>query len=918
MINDLLATKLYHPQPRPELISRPRLTERLLASSKQKLTLISAPAGFGKTTLVGEWIIQSKRPVAWVSLDGRDNDPARFWSYFITALRMLDPDLGKNALAMLQSLDSLPIPSILTNLINEITASPDHFSLVLDDYQAIRTRAIQEALFFFIEHMPPQMHLVLISRTDPSLPLARLRARKQLHEIRSDDLRFNLEEVEEFLNRVNELNISPDDIAALEKRTEGWVAGLQLAAQSMQGRKDVTGFIHAFTGNHRYIVGYLVEEVLSQRPKGTLDFLLRTSILERMCAPLCDALLEKPNSQATLEMLERANLFLIPLDDQHEWFRYHQLFADVLRARLQQTQPGLIPDLHRRAAQWFEHNNLMAEAIQHAHAAQDFALAARIIEKIAPPTIVSGQIRTALGWLDSLPNELMLNSPNLCLTHAAALMFSNQFEAAELRLQDGERYMDSLDGEETTNQRIIRGRLSIIRATLARIHGDLEGCIAHANRSLELLPESETYWRASPLVHSASAYLLDGDVRPAREEQVVATVLPARASGNLFTLLRSISNLARLRSTQGRLHQAALTYSKVLEEAPGGLQGMVGSATHYFGPAYFFGMGSLFYEWNNLESAQQYLLQGIDLVRGTLTADADMIIFGYACLARLRQAGGDNAGALAALEDLAQIGEQRKFLPGLAARQSAEGARIRLAQGDLRAAVRWAETSGLSVTDLDLPFLRETEYLILAQVVIARDQDNPDGSSLQDVIGLLDRLLQSAETGSRMGSVIEILSLRALAFHALGDFGAAREAIFKALRLSRTEGFLRVFVDQGEAMHAFLLEISGGLGPAQAEKYLLDEIARVLAAFPGERAAPPQPPKIEASGRILESAEILTRREFEVLQLIAEGASNQDIGATLVIAGPTVKRHLSHIYDKLGVSSRTQALAQARKLGLLS
>jgi LuxR family maltose regulon positive regulatory protein len=409
------------------LISRPRLTERLLASSKQKLTLISAPAGFGKTTLVGEWIIQSKRPVAWVSLDGRDNDPARFWSYFITALRVLDPDLGKNALAMLQSLDSLPIPSILTNLINEITASPDHFSLVLDDYQAIRTRAIQEALFFFIEHMPPQMHLVLISRTDPP-PAGDDWRPKTASRNSLDDLRFTLEEAGEFLNRVNALDLSPDDIAALEKRTEGWIAGLQLAAQSMQGREDVAHFIHAFTGNHRYIVGYLVEEVLSQRPKGTLDFLLQTSILERLCGPLCDALLEKPNSQATLEMLEGANLFLLPLDDQQQWFRYHQLFADVLRARLQQTQPALIPELHRRAAEWFEGNNLMAEAVQHALAAKDYALAARIIEKIAPPTIVSGQIRTALGWLESLPNELMLRSPNLCITHAAALMFTNRLE----------------------------------------------------------------------------------------------------------------------------------------------------------------------------------------------------------------------------------------------------------------------------------------------------------------------------------------------------------------------------------------------------------------------------------------------------------------------------------------------------------
>ena len=409
----MIATKLYLPQPRPEWISRPRLTERLQASSNQKLTLLSAPAGFGKTSLVGEWINQSERPVAWVSLDAGDNDPARFWSYFIAALQTLQNDLGNDALAMLQSPEPAPLTVSLTHLINDIAAFPGSFSLVLDDYQAIRARPIHESLFFFIEHMPAQMHMVILSRSDPTLPLARLRARNQLHEIHSDILQFTMEEAREFLKRVMKLDLSADDIAALETRTEGWIAGLQLAALSMQGRADVTGFIHTFSGNHHYIVSYLVEEVFAQRPKGTLDFLLRTSILDRLCAPLCDAILEKRNSLASLDALERANLFLLPLDDQHEWFRYHQLFADILRARLQKTQPGLIPELHRRAAEWFERSNLMEEAVKHALAAQDFPLAGRIVEKVAPRTIVSGQIRTVLDWLESLPDEMMNSSPNL-------------------------------------------------------------------------------------------------------------------------------------------------------------------------------------------------------------------------------------------------------------------------------------------------------------------------------------------------------------------------------------------------------------------------------------------------------------------------------------------------------------------------
>lgn len=914
----MIATKLYLPQPRPEWISRPRLTERLQASSNQKLTLLSAPAGFGKTSLVGEWINQSERPVAWVSLDAGDNDPARFWSYFIAALQTLQNDLGNDALAMLQSPEPAPLTVSLTHLINDIAAFPGSFSLVLDDYQAIHARPIHESLFFFIEHMPAQMHMVILSRSDPTLPLARLRARNQLHEIHSDILQFTMEEAREFLKRVMKLDLSADDIAALETRTEGWIAGLQLAALSMQGRADVTGFIHTFSGNHHYIVSYLVEEVFAQRPKGTLDFLLRTSILDRLCAPLCDAILEKRNSLASLDALERANLFLLPLDDQHQWFRYHQLFADILRARLQKTQPGLIPELHRRAAEWFESSNLMEEAIKHALAAQDFPLAGRIVEKVAPRTIVSGQIRTVLDWLESLPDEMMNSSPNLCLIHSAALMFTNQLDAAEARLQVGERYLQSLQGEETIQQRAIRGKLEIMRANLARLYGDLETCIYHANRALDVLPRSEKYWRASPLVHSASAYLLDGEVGPGREEQAVAAYLAARDSGNLFTLLRSITNLARLRAIQGRLHKATLTYREVLEEAPGGLQRLIGSAAYHFGFAYYFGQGSLFYEWNDLKAAEEHLLHGVNLVRETLTADADVITLGYSCLARLRQARGDEAGARAVLEDFSRVVQGQRLLPGLVRGRNAEEARIRLMQGDLAAASFWAETSGPSVKDETLPYPKEAEYLLLARIIIARNQDNPDGSSLQGVLVLLARLLQVAETGNRMGSMVEILSLRALALYALGDFGEAREAISRALRLAGIEGFLRVFLDQGETMHRLLLEVSAGLEPPQAKEYPLDEIATVLAAFSGEQRSHGRIPRTERSIEYPESAKIFTRRELEVLQLIAEGASNQDIAARLVIAGPTVKRHISNIFDKLGVGSRTQAIAQARNLGLLS
>jgi predicted ATPase/transcriptional regulator with XRE-family HTH domain len=527
------------------------------------------------------------------------------------------------------------------------------------------------------------------------------------------------------------------------------------------------------------------------------------------------------------------NKSLIRYNNREERYYLHELIRQYAyeQFRLQKTQPDLINELHRQAAEWFEQANLLAEAVQHALASKDFTLAGRLIEKIAPLTIVSGQIQTALSWLNGLPNDRMLNSPNLCLIHSAGLMFTNQLEASEERLQDCERSLNLHHSVKTSDQSIMQGRLAIMRANLARIYGSMEECISHTKRALELLPESESYWRASPMVHSASAYLLDGNVGPSPEEQAVATLLAARDSGNLFTLLRSITNLARLRATQGQLHQAAKTYRLILDEVPGGLQSLAGSAAYYFGLAYFTGLGYLLYEWNDLENAEQHLIQGIDLVRGNLTADADLIIFGYANMGRLRQARGDDAGALAAMEELNQQARQRKFLPGLVARQNAIDASIRLAQGDKRAALLWAESSGLSLKDQDLPFPRETEYLALARVAIASSKENPQDYFQEDVISMLDRLLFAAETGNRIGSVIEILCLRALIYDVLEDFGAARSAIFRALRLAEPGGFTRTFLDKGEEMYRLLRETMDSIAPGQPGEYPLDKITRVLAAF---------------------------------------------------------------------------------------
>jgi LuxR family maltose regulon positive regulatory protein len=946
-MSDILTTKLYIPKTRPNLVFRSRLTKQLITGLDRKLTLICAPAGFGKTTVLSEWIPQSDCCVTWVSLDEGDNDPARFWIYFVAALQTMQKDFGKNALVLLQSIQSAPIESILTSLLNEITTFPDSFAQVLDDYQVIHNQSIHDAVHFLIEHMPPHMHLVITSRTDPPLPLSRLRAQHQLNEIRADDLRFTNDETREFLDRALDLRLSAEQINALETRTEGWIAGLQLVALALQSpakgqiQADVSEFIQMFSGKDRYIGSYLVEEVLNQRPKATLDFLLRTSILDRLCGPLCDAvlgidhrgiveprdletgdpsLIGRTQSQAILERLEQANMLILPLDTERKWYRYHHLFADVLRVRLQESSPELIPELHQRAAAWYESNGFLAEAVEHSLAGSNLDQAVRLIERVAPPTIVRGQVHTALAWLQELPDEIMRDHPALCVIHSGALMFTNQFETAESRLLDSEQYVAAFPNQESEKIRFIRGMIAMSRATLVRISGDLKNCVDFALQSLTLLPEKEVFWRASPLVHAASAYLITGDVSRLYEEQAKAALEPARVTGNLFTILRSITNLARLQALQGRLHKAAATYEQALRASPTDLQLLIGGA------AYYFGLASLYYEWNELEQAERCLSQGIDQVLGAITVDADVITWGYITMARLQQAQGNETGALEALEMLTQLAEERKFRPYLKTRKAAAQARIWLAQGNLPAAVAWAHNTDLRPTDENLAYDLEAEYLTLARVAIAQGRENPDDLHLQDAIPLLDRLLQVAEAGSRMGHVIEILSLRAQAHSALKVRADALADIERALLLAESEGFVRSFVDEGEPLRLLISEFRSMAGKQQSrmrlvrQSTLLNYVDRLLSAFSVRSPVIAPGPRIseQAQYRQGDSLQVtLSERELEVLRLIAEGASNRDIAERLVIANPTVKRHVSNIFNKLGVSSRTQAVAAGREIGLI-
>jgi ATP/maltotriose-dependent transcriptional regulator MalT len=900
-----LATKLYVPPPRAQLVSRPRLLEQLAQGMEVAVTLVSAPAGFGKTTLLSQWLSQSGTPVAWLSVEPEDNDPVRFLSYVIAALQKLDHKIGMTALALLHTPQPAPPETVLAVLTNELARREgEDFTLVLDDYHVIESPPIHRALSYLVEHLPPQMHLILATRSDPPLSLARLRAQGQLAELRAAELRFEAEEVSAFLHTVMGLDLPPQDVAILERRTEGWVAGLQLAALSLRGRADVAAFLTAFTGSHRFVLDYLSEEVLSRQDASIQSFLLSTSILERLSGSLCAAVTCQEDggirSQAMLEALERANLFVVPLDDKRHWYRYHHLFAEVLKSRLQQTHPRLLSELHRRASSWYEQHDMVIEAVQHALAAPDAEMAARLIEQHALSVAGRGQTQTVLGWLNALPDALVRACPSLCIAHAVLLMlFSQQGEAAEARLQEAERLIQADDPDDQAHK--IRGWAAVIRGNMVRYTGDIARTVALAQQALDLLPETEVIGRATALVYTAHTYHVSGDVTAESERLVEATMAPARASGNLFTILRSLTLLARLYVLQGRLREAATLYEDAVREIGGPEVLQVLSS----GPACPFGLGDVLREWNDLDEAERHLAHGMHLLEGSTLMDADFITFGYTALARLQQARGQESRARATLDAFVHLARARHFVPHLLARGVAVLVQIELAQGNLASAIRWVEASDLTTDDAPL-YPREQEYLTLARVRIAQGRSDSQSTFLHEVLRLLEMLLHEAETKGRMGSVLEILILLALALDAHGKRNEALTTLERALRLGEPEGYVRLFVDEGAPMRVLLRHARGrGITP--------DYVATLLAAFLGQRASDPQREAAYPSALV----EPLTARECEVLRLLDAGASNRDIAHGLVLSLGTVKKHVSNICGKLGVRSRTQAAARSRALHLL-
>jgi len=925
MPTPILATKLYIPPLRPHVVIRSRLLERLNEGLHRKLTLIAAPAGFGKTTLVSAWVAGCDRQVAWLSLEEGENDPTLFLTYLVAALQTIAPTIGEGVLGVLQSPQPPPTEAILTALLNEITTLPGHFVLVLDDYHVIDAQAVDMAFTYLVEHLPPQMHLVIATREDPQLPLARLRARSHLTELRAADLRFTASEASAFLSQVMGLSLSAEDIAALEDHTEGWIAGLQLAALSMQGHQDVSGFIRAFAGDHRYIVDYLVAEVLQRQPEPVRSFLLQTSILDRLNGPLCDAVTGQEEGNARLEALERGNFFVVPLDDKRHWYRYHHLFAEVLSAHLMAEQPDQVATLHRRASAWYEQHGSVADAIRHALAAEDFGRAADLVELAVPAMRRNRQEATVLGWLKALPDELVRARPVLSVHYAGTLLLNGELEGVLARLRDAEQWLDTktdmgelalassaemvvVDEEEF---RGLPGSIAIYRAAIALALGDVADTMKYARRVLDLVPEDDHLRRGSAAGFLGLAYWTRGDLEAAHRSYAECMARVQRA-GHISDAIGCSIALADIRISQGRLREAMSTYERGLQLATEQSALLLRGAADMH-----VGMSELHLERDDLDAATQHLLRSKEL--GELAGLRQNRYRWRVAMARIRKAEGDLAGALDLLQEAERL-YVSDFFPYVHP-VAASVSRVWVAQGRVGEAFDWARELGLSVSD-DLSYLREFEHITLARVLLARSKSDRTEHSMLEAMELLERLLQAAEEGERTGSIIEILMLQALAHQMQGDISAALVPLERALMLAEPEGYVRIFVDEGPPMAVLLAKLhehSQKRPRAALMNVPLAYIERLLALLRGERVQEgisPAAPSAPALAQPL--LDPLTERELEVLRLIAAGLSNRDIAARLVLALSTVKSYVNTIYGKLQVESRTQAVARARALHLLS
>jgi LuxR family transcriptional regulator, maltose regulon positive regulatory protein len=925
----LLRTKLFVPRSHPEIVERPWLDQRLDEGTNAKVTILCAPAGFGKTTLLSRWIKLSQRPVAWFSIDEGDNDPTRFWSYFISALQSFQPEIGKNALAMLWAPKPPPVEMVLTELLNEASVLEIDFLVVLDDYHIIENGSIHAGITFILENLPSQMHLIIAGRSEPPLPIPLLRGQRELIELHQDDLRFNSQETEFFFNQIMNLGLSSKQITALEEMTEGWAAGLQLAGMVLEAIHKEPGNLGAisddgfsnfqsiFSGSHRYVFDYLAQEVVDQQPKHVRSFLLHTSIVNRLCSSLCDDLYppEEDTNQAILEYLETANLFILPLDSQRQWYRYHHLFASFLRTLLEHEYSNKwIAGLHRKASHWYSQNGYTNEAVVHALEALDYPYAVALLKSITEDMFNTSQLTTLKNWLAMIPASILAQDAKLSLTYAWARLATGEVEYIEKHLKDVEQVLGATaDGTESSlslspDLRSILGEICSIRASLAFNRSDLTAVLDYCRLARRYIQKEI---QSGVIEEQASILGVVAFNQAVAEEYTGLTIEARRAfeeairlnQDNPHLLPLATGHLAGIQVLQGKLRQAEETYQNALlitksQKFPTPLSAMV-----------LTGLGNLLCEWNRLDQALEHLREGIHL--GRQWNQWESLIPGYLGLARLHWAQGDCELALQVLEEVNALAKQLQVIWVDQPVHSYQ-ALIAARSGDLETASAWAKSLALAQYQ-EINFSLEADALILTRIYLAQNR-------LAEAADLAANIIWSAETGARFGRVIEGCLLQALALYLQGGLSNAAPVLNRALNLAAPENYQRIFLDEGPAMGDLLYQVKeGGLITRPDQKgellkyldHLIDQFREAVASSASSAHLRPV-----RSGMNKAYIEPLSERETEVMRLILAGLTNQEIAEELFISLNTVKSHIKNIYKRLGVSKRAKAIARWRELGL--
>ena len=930
----LLRTKLFVPRAHPDVVHRPWLDHQLEQGLQRKVTILSAPAGFGKTTLLSEWVKSAGRPAAWFSIDEGDNDPTRFWSYFITSLQTLEPGLGENALALLRAPQAPPVDMALTELLNEAVALTREMIIVLDDYHLIQDNSIHSGITILIENLPPHMHLIVAGRSEPPLPVASLRGKRELIELQPGDLRFTTEETGTFLNQIMRLGLSPSQIAAFEEMTEGWAAGLQLAAMALEAiRKDpesiastpeeeFSQFQSIFSGSHRYVFDYLAQEVVDRQPEYIRSFLLHTSILDRLSSALCDALHPPgagggPGNQAILEQLEASNLFILPLDAHRQWYRYHHLFASFLYTMLEQEySQEVISDLHCKASQWYGQSGYTHEAIVHALSGRDFQQAAALIRSCSQDMFKTSHLVTLKKWLAALPEEILAQDPELSLVSAWAKLATGEAEGIEKNLQNVEQALSvQADGSESSlamppQLRVVLGQVCSIRSSFGFLQNDLSKVLEQCQLARAYVEKDDL---AGMVDEQTSVLGVVAFNQAVAQEVSGLTVEASRAfieaielnQDNLHLLPMAIGHLAGVQVLQGKLYQAEATYHKALQitgsqRIPSPLSAIVQT-----------GLGNLLCERNQLEEAHHHLSAGIELGRQWNLWES--LIPGYLGLARLYAAQANWETAFLMLDEV-QHQAGALYAPWADRPIHSYHALLALRSGDLVTAAAWAETCSIHPGQ-EIHYALEPEALVLARIYLAQNRQ-------ADAAGLAADVAWSAETGGRYGRVIEASMLQALALYQQGSLSLAAPVLNRALNLSASEHYQRIFLDEGPAMGELLFDAkeAGLITRPDQRGDILNYLDNLLGQFesqhPLSKAGTSQAKASPGWTEMVEAFdEPLSEREVEVMRLIVSGLSNQEIAEELFISLNTVKSHIKNIYKRMGVSKRTQAIARWRDLG---